>query len=129
MISSKKNISPYILAVHDEEIVLMLLKVSLSARGYKVHTLINAKGLWESLITKIPDIIFLDIQMAGVNGDSICMELKSNAATAKIPVVLFSSFHNLEEVAKNCCADGFIRKPFSSDVIVSEINRVLSRAV
>jgi CheY-like chemotaxis protein len=122
---NRKNKRPYILAVDDENDLLMLLEKSLESQGFEVSTLLNAHHFWETVHTTHPDLIFLDIRMNGINGGDLCNQLKKDPETAAIPVVILSASHNLNEVAKHCGADGFVSKPYSTEKIVSEIRRIL----
>ena len=120
---------PYIIAVDDEADLLMLFKSSLVALGFDVATSLNATGLWGMLLKKKADVIFLDIQMDGVDGGNICHRLKKNKNTAGIPVIMLSGNDNIESITKEFCADGFLIKPFSTQKIVDEIKRVLLKHV
>ncbi len=117
--------SPYVIAVDNEKDLLMLFKQCLGAWGYEVETSLNAKDLWPMLLKKKPDIIFLDIHMDGVDGGMICHELKQNKNTADIPVVMLSGNDNIEAITAKFCADGYLKKPFSTHKIVELINKLL----
>ena len=119
--------SPYIIAVDNEKDLLILFKTCLSARGFEVATSLNAADLWVMLLKKKADTIFLDIHMDGVDGGNICHKLKQNKNTAEIPVIMLSGNDNIEEITKEFCADGFLKKPFSTQKIVEEITRVLTK--
>ncbi len=119
--------SPYVIAVDNEKDLLMLFKECLGAWGYEVETSLNAKNLWGMLSKKKPDVIFLDIHMDGVDGGRICDELKKNKNTATIPVIMLSGNDDVEEITREFAADGFLKKPFSTQKIVEEINRVLAK--
>lgn len=121
-----KNGRPYILAVDDENDLLILIKKSLVSRGFEVATLLNASDVWDNVHTRHPDVIFLDIQINGINGGDICHQLKEDPTTADIPIVMLSASHNLADVAKNCGADGFLVKPYSTEKMLTEIRRVLN---
>jgi CheY-like chemotaxis protein len=116
---------PYIFAVDDESELLMLFHKSLTARGFKVRTSLNACDFWETMNQEQLDIIFLDIQMNGINGADLCRQLKNESCNASIPVVMLSASFNTEELAQACGADGFVHKPYSTEKIVTEIRRVL----
>lgn len=118
---------PYIIAVDNEKELLMLFKSCLSAWGFEVTTSLNAADLWVMLLKKKADVIFLDIHMDGVDGGSICHKLKNNKNTAEIPVIMLSGNDNIEDITKEFCADGFLKKPFSTQKIVAEINRVFGK--
>lgn len=118
---------PYIIAVDNEKELLMLFKSCLSAWGFEVTTSLNAADLWVLLLVRKADVIFLDIHMDGVDGGSICQKLKNDKNTAGIPVIMLSGNDNIEAITKESCADGFLKKPFSTQKIVEEINRVLAK--
>ena len=126
--TTRTNARPYILAVDNENELLMLTK-SLVSQDFEVATVVSAEDLWASLKSRHPDFIFLDSRMNEINADGICTRLKQDSATAVIPVILFSASQNIAEVAKTCGADGFISKPYSTEKIISEITRILLNQV
>lgn len=119
------NNPPYLIAADDEQDLLTLFEVSLKAKGYTVGISTNAKNLWALLRRKLPDVLFLDIQMGGVNGGELCQQIKKKKETAGIPIVMLSANDNVEEIAKQCGADGFVHKPFKTEKILQEIERIL----
>ncbi len=124
-----RNGSPYIIAVDDEKEFLMLFKASLVSKGYDVDTSLNGNHLWEKLSLKLPDIIFLDIQMKGIHGGELCRQLKQNKTTGDIPIILLSGNDNTQQLAEDCGADGFINKPSNTKAIVAEIDRIFAQHV
>ena len=56
-----------ILIVDDEQSILDMLKLQLELEGYIVYSAINAKEALDKL-SHSPDVILLDINMAGMNG-------------------------------------------------------------
>jgi len=62
-----------------------------------------------------PDIIIIDYFLGGELGNEICLELKAYPLTQNIPVVLYSAFKNLKDLAMESSADGYIMKPFDID--------------
>jgi two-component system phosphate regulon response regulator PhoB len=114
-----------VIAVDNEKDLLMLFKACLGAKGFEVETSLNAKDLWVLLLNRKPDIIFLDIHMDGIDGGSICHRLKQNKDTADIPVIMLSANDNIAAIAEKSCADGFLKKPFSTRKIVELINRLV----
>ena len=119
------NNPPYLIAADDEKDLLTLFEVSMKAKGYKVGISTDAKNLWALLRRKLPDVLFLDIQMGGVNGGELCQQIKKKKETAGIPIVMLSANDNVEEIAKQCGADGFVHKPFKTEKILQEIERIL----
>jgi CheY-like chemotaxis protein len=78
-----------------------------------------------------PDIILTDVNMPGVSGLELCRMLKSNYETAHVPVVLFSAVpnHELEGMARDCEADGFLSKSAGLDRLPKELAHLIETAV
>jgi CheY-like chemotaxis protein len=69
--------------------------------------------------------------MPGVSGLELCRMLKSNYETAHVPVVLFSAVpHNeLEDMARDCEADGFLSKANGLDRLPKELALLIETAL
>ena len=64
-----------ILIVDDEQSILDMLKLQLEFEGYAVYVASNAKEALDKLACS-PDIILLDINMAGMNGLDLCVSIR-----------------------------------------------------
>lgn len=117
-----------LLIVDDDEDMLVLFYLVMKNKGYDVDVSRNAETFWEDLFFSTPDIIILDISMDGIDGRVICQKLKEHEYTANIPVILLSAHVDLEKIASKIGADGFVQKPFSSEKIILEMQKVLKRA-
>jgi len=71
-----------------------------------------------------PDAIVLDLSMPGVTGFELCRELKADAETSAIPVVLLTGDMASEHDAKEVGADAFMRKPFSPLELLAVVERL-----
>lgn len=60
-----------------------------------------------------PDLILLDINMAGLNGFDVLARLKSNARLKRVPVVMLTSSELMSDIARayELGASGYISKP------------------
>jgi CheY-like chemotaxis protein len=67
--------------------------------------------------THHPDVIVLDVMMPGIDGWETCARIKSNAATADIPVLMLTGAHDhdLTRQAKAVWASGLLHKPCPGD--------------
>jgi two-component system cell cycle response regulator DivK len=70
----------------------------------------------------MPDLIFMDHHMPEMDGREATRLLKSNDATRHIPVVYFSSAEQIEQLAREAGADGFLAKPFKIEQLIAKIN-------
>lgn len=104
-----------ILLVDDEEDLLFLLQARLRREGYQVDICLNGEGMIEKVKTDPPDLILLDIKMQEVDGGELCQFIKSDPVIQYIKVVLFSANHDIEEIAANRLADGWLSKPYHKE--------------
>jgi len=125
---AEDNNKPLVLIVDDDEDMLVLLQVKLAAEGFNPVSSPNAEKLMQLIHEKRPDIILLDIHMQGTDGGATCQELKSDPGTSSIPVIMFSSTEKIEEVSKQCGADGFMVKPLDSDKLRKTIHQIVDQA-
>lgn len=72
-----------------------------------------------------PDLIYLDIEMPGMNGGEICRVLKADPARRNVPVVLVSS-HGRREYAMKCGADQFLGKPVDEPTLLETLQAFLA---
>ncbi len=69
-----------------------------------------------------PALVLLDVVMPGMDGYAVCRELKSDAATARIPVIFVSGNAGLEE--EQCFEVGgadFVTKPVRVPVLLRRV--------
>ncbi len=74
-----------------------------------------------------PDLIFMDIMMPEPNGYASCILIKQDEATKGIPVVMLTAIgHNPHrEFAEAMGADGYITKPFTREILLEMLKRLL----
>ena len=107
-----------ILIIDDDRDHLALCKLIFVRRGFSVLTMAGCDTLMETVIDFKPGLIFMDYHMPGICGEDAIKLLKSDVATKNIPVVLFSSVFNIEELAKRAGSDAYLTKPFSFDQLM-----------
>ena len=121
---SKKEI----LIVEDEETLLKLESVLLSARGYQVKGVGDGRAALDSVAHKKPDLVLLDIMLPEVDGFEVCRQIKENAETKHIPVIMLTAKKSSEDIAKGerVGADWYMTKPFKSAMLVETVQRFLA---
>ena len=120
-----------ILVIDDSEVSLHCTAEALGRAGYdvrtanEIHHLDGVLGGWR------PDLILTDVNMPGLTGPELCRMLKSSYETAHVPVVLFSSLEadELEAVARECEADGYLSKSSGLDSLPSELKALIEAAL
>lgn len=109
-----------ILIADDDEAILDALTMILEDAGYAIESTLDGKNVRE-LGGKLPDLILLDIWMAGMNGSEICAHLKSKKTTERVPIILVSANKDTEALAKACGANSFILKPFDMKDLLRKV--------
>lgn len=115
-----------ILIIDDDEDILEILNIVFQDSGYEV--ILSRVGLEVDFINVLhPDIVLLDVRIVGCSksGVDICKDLKANAQTKHVPVILFSAEHDLHTMASACKADSYIAKPFGIDNLLTHVQKQL----
>jgi PAS domain S-box-containing protein len=116
-----------ILIVDDTPHNLRLLSNMLIEQGYMVRAVVNGKMALKSVVTDIPDIILLDVNMPGMNGYEVCRQLKQDTTTSHIPVIFISALDEVMNKVEAFQAGGvdYITKPFHVEEVLARINSQL----
>jgi DNA-binding response OmpR family regulator len=74
-----------------------------------------------------PDLILLDIYMAGLSGFEVCRALKEEPDTALIPIIILTAGAQKHEVSKGYAsgADDYIIKPFEPEELIKRMEKLL----
>lgn len=99
-----------ILIVEDNIGVADALILLLVEEGY--HVDLWVQGTEINMQEPFPDLILLDLLLGGMDGQTICRQIKSQEATRHIPVILMSANKNTPRIAGEVGADDWIMKPF-----------------
>lgn len=114
-----------ILIADDNPGILEVVSIILESEGYEVKSTANPEYVLQAK-EDLPGLILLDIWMGGTDGRLICKQLKANSATRHIPVILMSANSELQTIAEESGADGFIAKPFEIDDLIHQIQSYYS---
>jgi two-component system phosphate regulon response regulator PhoB len=120
------------LFVDDDPGVRELVALNLQAEGVEVHLSETGFGIEEFVQVLRPDVIMLDVMMAGRDGYEVLRGLKSNETTRNIPVILLTAKATDAEIwdGWKAGADYYLTKPFNIDQLVEYLGLILAeRAV
>lgn len=115
-----------IAVVDDAPEVLKLISGILESEGHVVTALADGEGFEERVEADGFDLVLLDVVLPGRNGYQILRNLKKQAATRAVPVVLVSSKTEPTDVewGRRQGADGYLTKPFSADDLLASVRRL-----
>ncbi|MEO6508371.1 MAG: response regulator [Patescibacteria group bacterium] len=98
--------------IDDDKGILEVTQIVLQDAGLTVKTIECERELDEALKGELPNVILLDIMIAGIEGTEVAKRLKSDQKTKHIPIIMMSANTDLPEKAKIAGADSFIKKPY-----------------
>jgi len=115
--------------VEDEEDILALIYYTLVKEGFAVRGFTNGEELLTALAEERPDLFLLDVMLPGIDGLTICKQLKADARVGALPVILLTAKGEEGDivVGLNLGADDYIPKPFSPKVLIARVRAVLRR--
>ena len=119
-----------ILVVEDEQAISEVLEYNLAKEGYDVELEPRGDTVLDTIRSRPPDLILLDLMLPGLDGLEVCRMIKRDQRTASIPLVVLTA--KSEEVDRivglELGADDYITKPFSPREVVLRIKAVLRRS-
>jgi DNA-binding response OmpR family regulator len=117
--------SKKILVVDDNEDILEVIKDILTEDGYEAETLAYTNDICKSVSKVNPDLVILDYILFGINGGELCHQVKTNPATAHIPVIMVSAYPRVLSSLGNYGADDFLAKPFMMGDLLNSVKNCL----
>lgn len=119
-----------VLVADDNDDIRDMLDVRLTARGFRVIAATDGQAALEAVHQHQPDVIVLDWVMPVIQGHELCVKLKTNPATARIPIIMLTA--RAEEgdrlLGLDLGADAFMIKPFDIDELEATIRRLHAAA-
>jgi len=119
----------HILVVEDEEDILELLRYNLMKEGYRVTGVLTGEEGLRAARSQPPDLMVLDLMLPGIDGLTVCRELKMDARTRDLPIIILTAKGEEADIVAGLelGADDYVTKPFSPRVFLARLRAVLRR--
>jgi twitching motility two-component system response regulator PilH len=116
-----------VLIVDDSTTIVAVLRKMLQQNGFQTLEAYTAEEALELARDLVPDLIFLDIVLPGMDGFAALRALRREPATKQVPIIMISGNQQATEqfYVQRIGADDFMKKPFSRPEVFARIERLL----
>jgi two-component system alkaline phosphatase synthesis response regulator PhoP len=117
------------LVVEDDPDIVELLVHYLKSEGFVVDALDNGRSALERIRAETYQLLVLDLQLPGMDGLSLCAEVRRDKRTRDVPVVMLTARGDESDriVGLEMGADDYIVKPFSPKELVARVRALFRR--
>jgi len=118
-----------ILIAEDDDDQRSVVSTCLREAGYLVEGLASGDSVLERARAIRPSVVLLDVEMPGLDGYSVCRQLKADATLAAIPVLFLTTRTRLDDrlAGLTLGADDYLAKPVDVGELLIRLDRVRSR--
>jgi len=116
-----------ILVVEDDHQIQQELVLLLQRNGFEAQALTSFESVPQQIIAAHPDLVLLDLNLPGIDGQQICREVRQ---LSNVPIIVVTSRNtDLDELmVLSLGADDFIAKPYNTQILLMHVTSVLRRA-
>ena len=119
-----------VVVVEDDPASADVLQRRLQANGMTVSVgRTGADGL-QLIRESHPDLVLLDVGLPDTDGYDVCLQVKSDGATADIPVIFLSARGDVFDKVRglSCGAADYLTKPFHPAELLARVDAVLAQS-
>jgi CheY-like chemotaxis protein len=122
----------YVLVVDDDLDLVEAIATNLGARGYEVGKAYDGVEGLESIKSRRPDLVVLDVMMPRKDGYEVCEQLKNDPDYREIPVILLTAVGSAVSSTAYTHRDGmtneadeYMAKPVDLDKVADLVAELL----
>jgi DNA-binding response OmpR family regulator len=120
----------HILVVEDDRDIAELVAHYLKKAGWEWQLASAGNEALTYARARTPDLVILDVMLPGLSGFEVCRALRSDPATADVPIIMLTA--RAEEadrvIGLELGADDYVSKPFSPNELIARIRALMRRA-
>lgn len=116
-----------VLFIDDDQSFLDIVKTQLSGNNFRVFTTISGEEGLETASSFNPDLIVCDIHMPGMDGFEVLKNLRRDAITKGIPVIMLTGITHKEALYKTMRYNivDYIIKPHKPEILIKKMNAAI----
>lgn len=118
-----------VLVIDDDPLIRSLVEDLLGSSGYAVKTVSSAFQARGALLRWGPDLVILDRGLPDVEGAVFIKEIRSQKASAPLPVLFLTARNSAADKTEGLRAGGddYLAKPFDSGELLARVEALLRR--
>ena len=115
------------IVIIDDELDILNFVASIFKDSYTVIKTTNSRKAIELIRKQLPDLVISDVMMPDISGLELCNQLKKNALTSHIPIILLTAkvTQNQKLEGLETGADAYVTKPFNADILKVRVNKLI----
>ena len=116
-----------ILIIEDDEIVARTIERCLRGNDFHVNAANSGVAGLKAAHRKVPDLVILDVIMPGMDGYTVCKEMREDPILKEVPILFLTAKIKPEDaiLGLSLGADDYLRKPFNDQVLLDAITEAL----
>ena len=119
-----------ILYVEDNEFNRKIVRQLLAKTSYSLVEAMDGEAGVAAALAAPPDLILMDIQLPKMSGLEATRQLRGDARTAGVPIIVVTSFalSGDDQKAKAAGATAYLAKPYSPRELLAQIRAIVPEA-
>lgn len=116
-----------ILIADDNDLTRQMIADVIGSMGHELFLVADGPAALMSARAQMPDLVILDVEMPGLTGFEVCRILRSEEATAKLPIIMLTGLQEPEDrvYGLDIGADDYLTKPFNPRELMARIDKRL----
>lgn len=113
-----------ILIVEDDEFLRSLTAKRLQKEGYEIVVAVDGESAFKMVTDSKPALVLLDLLLPGKDGFEVLKQIRGDASTKDLPVIIFSNLGRKEDIEKGQqlgATDFLIKANFTLDDLAQKI--------
>jgi two-component system phosphate regulon response regulator PhoB len=117
-----------VILAEDDPDIQLVARLALKRAGFAVRVVSNGAEVLDAVKAEPPDVLLLDWMMPELDGLEVCRLLKSNPATAAIPIVFLTAKSQESEIQRGLSlgAAGYVTKPFDALTLGDQVRGIVA---
>ena len=117
-----------VVLAEDDPDIQLVARLALKRAGFTVKVVANGLEALEAVRLQPPDVVLLDWMMPELDGPETCRRLKSDPATAAIPIIFLTAKSQEAEIQRGLSlgAVGYVTKPFDALTLGQHVKDIVT---